>query len=438
MNKMSKSVCVVFALVLSVAMIFVGCKKKETVSSSSSSAAGAVTLRWAFWGSESRVKASQAAIDAFRAANPDIVVNIEVSGGAGDHFQKVDTQLAGGAAPDIIQMGGNYPDYISKRVTLDLTPYIGNGLDTSNIDAGALAAGSTGGKLYAVSTGATIPTLVYNKTLLDKAGVPVPNVTQTWDEFRAYLVSIKSKLPSGVYPLQDFGSTASGSTGFGYWLRDNGTPIYDDVAAKTLVTAADAKKFLDQFKDYRDNGLTPPAAIAAGYAETGADSSSLIAGKVAIGFIVSNQFAGYQSNTTDELGLIELPNAATRKALWPQLSQVYTINSNSKNVDAAVKFVNFLVNSPEAGKIIGNDRGISSSSTFREGAASVASDADKKVFAYHDAASEHTSPETAHLPNDSELNSTLNLIYQNVSFGRLNTTQGGQQIYELLVRLAAK
>jgi multiple sugar transport system substrate-binding protein len=96
------------------------------------------------------------------------------------------------------------------------------------------------------------------------------------------------------------------------------------------------------------------------------------------------------------------------------------------------------VNSPDAGKILGSDRGVSSSSTFRTGASSAATDADKKIIAYHDVAAPHTTPETAHLPNDSELNSTLNLIYQNVSFGRINTTQGGQQIYELLVRLARK
>jgi multiple sugar transport system substrate-binding protein len=320
MNKKNRVFVALLALMVGMALVMTSCTKKETgASSSSGSASGAVTLRWAFWGSETRVKMSQDALNIFQAANPGIVVNIEVSGGSGDHFQKVDTQLAGGAAPDIIQMGGNYPDYIAKGVTLDLTPYVGKGLDTSAVDAGAIAAGSSGGKLYAVSTGATIPALVYNKTLLDKAGAPAPSVTQTWAEFREYLVSIKSKLPSGVYPVQDFGSTASGSTGFGYWLRDNGTPIYDDAQGKTLVTPADAKKFLDQFKDYRDNGLIPPASIAAGYAETGADSSSLIAGKVAIGFIVSNQFAGYQSNTTDELGLIEMPNAAARKALWPQL-----------------------------------------------------------------------------------------------------------------------
>jgi multiple sugar transport system substrate-binding protein len=159
---------------------------------------------------------------------------------------------------------------------------------------------------------------------------------------------------------------------------------------------------------------------------------------VAIGFIVSNQFAGYQSNTTDELDLIEMPNAAVTNALWPQLSQVYTVNAASKNIDAAVRFINFLVNDPEAGKILGNDRGISSSSTYRAGAASVASDIDRKVFAYHDIAGPHSTPETDHLPNDSEFSSTLNLIYQNVAFGRLNTTQGGQQMYELLMRMIAK
>ena len=424
------------ALAVCAALMTTACAKKNEGTTAGTQ--GATMLRWAFWGSETRVKMSQAAVDAFQAANPDIVVNIEVSGGSGDHFQKVDTQLAGGAAPDIIQMGGNYPDYIAKGVPLNLDPYKGNLLDVSVIDTGAIEAGTRNGHLYAVSTGATIPALVYNKTLLQKAGAPLPKATQTWDEFRAYLMSIKGLLPSGVYPLQDFGSTTQGSTGWGYWTRDNGTVTYDAATNTTQVTAAIGTKFLNFFKDYRDNGLVPPASITAGYSEAAADSSSIVAGKVAFGFIVSNQFAGYQSNTTDELDLIEMPNAAVNNALWPQLSQVYTVNAASKNVEAAVRFINFLVNSPEAGKILGNDRGISSSSTYRAGAAEVASPEDKKVFAYHDIAASHSTPESDHLPNDTEFTSTLNLIYQNVAFGRLDTTQGGQQIYELMLRMIAK
>ncbi|MDR1107550.1 MAG: extracellular solute-binding protein [Spirochaetaceae bacterium] len=439
---MKRIALILVALMISAAGLFAAGGRQQSGGSSGTAPAGGdagtITLRWAFWGSEARVKASQEVIDLFQAANPGIKVNIEVSGGTGDHFNKVDTQLAGGAGPDIIQMGGNFPDYVAKNVILNLNPYKGGAFNAATIDSGAIDAGSVGGNLYGVSTGATIPALVYNKTLLERAGAPLPQVTQTWDEFRAYLASVKPRLPNGVYPLMDFGSTSSGSTGFGYWLRWNGTPIYDDVTGTTKVSAADAKKFLDVFKDYRDNGFIPPADIAAGYAETNVDSSSLIAGKVAIGFIVSNQFANFQAATQDELGLVELPGAAATKALWPQLSQVYTVNAASKNIDAAVRFINFLVNSPDAGKIIGNDRGISSSSTFRQGASSVATAADQKVFAYHDVAGPHTSPETPHLPNDTELNSTLNLIYQRVAFGQANTTQGGQEIYDLLTRLTRK
>ncbi|MDR2094894.1 MAG: extracellular solute-binding protein [Treponema sp.] len=435
---MKKTVLALLVLTMSAVMIFASGRQGGEPAPGGSASPSGVTLRWAFWGSEARVKASQAAVEAFQSANPGITVNIEVSGGTGDHFNKVDTQLAGGSGPDIIQMGGNFPDYVAKGVALNLNPYKGGLLNVSTIDAGAIEAGSVRGNLYGVSTGATIPALIYNKSLLQRIGAPLPKATQTWAEFRAYLASIKPRLPAGVYPLMDFGSTSSSSTGFGYWLRWNGTPIYDDVTGTTRVTAADAKKFLDQFKDYRDNGFIPPADIAAGYAETNVDSSSLIAGKVAIGFIVSNMFGNYQAAIQDELDLIEVPGAAETKALWPQLSQVYTVNAASKNIEAAVKFINFLVNSPEAGKIIGNDRGISSSSTFRQGASSVATPADQKVFAYHDIAGPHTTPETPHLPNDTELNSTLNLIYQRVSFGQIDTTQGGQQIYELLVRLARK
>ncbi|GMO56986.1 MAG: ABC transporter substrate-binding protein [Treponemataceae bacterium] len=431
---MKRFSCVLLAAAFGTAMIFTSCTKKNAAGSDVAEG----TLRWAFWGSENRIKASQAAIDAFQAENPGIVINLEVSGGTGDHFNKVDTQLAGGSAPDIIQMGGNFTDYIAKGVTLNLDEYIGTLLDTSSIDEGALEAGSVDGHLYAVSTGATIPVLVYNKTKLESYGAPLPKVTMTWSEFRDYLVAVKAKLPAGVYPLQDFGSTPSSSTGFGYFTRDAGTPIYDLASNSTKVTEQSAKAFLDLFADYRAAGLIPPADITAGYSEANVDSSSLIAGKAMISFMVSNQFSAYQGATTDDLGLIEAPNAAVNNALWPQLSQVYTVNANSNNKEAAVKFVNFLANSPAAGAIIGNDRGISSSTTFRDGAANVASDADKKVFAYHDVAGAHTSPETPHLPNDTELNSTLNLIYQNVAFGKLSTEQGAKDIVALLNRLINK
>lgn len=396
---------------------------------------GQTTVRWAYWGGEARVKRSQAAIDIFMTKNPGIAVNPEVSGGAGDHFTKVDTQLAGGAGPDIIQMGGNINDYVKKGVLLPLDAYAGKILDTKSIDKSAIASGTIDGKLYGVSTGVTMPALVYNKTLIEKTGVGLPKITNTYAEFKAYLTKLKAKLPAGVYPMQDIGVMSTNSTPFGYWTGYNATPIYSAATNASAVTAKDAQKYIELFADYRKAGLIPPADIAAGYAETNADTSAIIAGKVAIGFIWTNGLAGYQAATKDELALMEFPGAAVEKALWQAPSQFYTVNKDSKNIEATVKFINFLVNSPDAAKVLGNDRGASASATAR---AVALEGVDQKVLDYLKVSGPHTRKEGDHLPNDTEFNSTLYLIYQKAAFGQITAAEAGKQVYDLIQRLIKK
>ena len=427
--------CINFALIgaLAIGLLAVsGCAKKEP-----GAAAGVSSnaIRWAYWGAESRVKRSQGAIDLYQKENPGVLINPEVSGGTGDHFTKVDTQLAGGNGPDIIQMGGNINDYVKRGVLLPLDQFSGTLLDTSVIDQSAIESGVIDGQLYGISTGVTMPALVYNKSLLERVGAPLPKVVQTYDEFRAWLVAVKAKLPKGVYPMQDIGALSSNSTPFGYWLRYNGTPLYDE-AGRSFVTPDVGKKYLDLFKDYRDNGLVPPPDVAANYAETNADSSALIAGKAVLSYCWTNQLAGLQAATSDELDLIEFPGAEAARALWPAPSQFYTVNKDSKNIEGAIKFINFLVNSGEAAKALGNDRGASASASART--AGSADINDQKVLNFLAVAGPHSTKETLHLPNDTELNSTLFLIYQQAAFGQITTEKGGQQIYELVQRLIKK
>lgn len=430
------TLCCLILMLAGITVAFAGGQKDTQTPAAAAADSSAVTIRWAYWGSESRVKISQQAIEIFQTANPGFKVNPEPSGGTGDHFIKVDTQLAGGNTPDIIQMGGNINDYVKRDVLLPLEQYAGTVLNTSVIDPSAIESGTIGGHLYGVSTGVTMPALVYNKSLIERIGAPLPQKSMTYPEFEAYLTTLKSRLPAGVYPMQDIGALPSNSTPFGYWTRYNGTPLYDADANTTAVTAQDAQRYLEMFKSLRDRGLVPPADIAAGYPESNADTSALVAGKVAIGYIWTNQLAGYQAAMTDEIDLIEFPGAAATMALWQAPSQFYTVNKASRNPEAAVKFINFLVNDPEAAKVLGNDRGASASATAR--AAGAANPADQKVLEYLAVAGPHSSKETAHLPNDTELNSTLYLIYSQVAFGQLTPAQGGRQIYDMIVRLINK
>src|SRR6185295_2598371 len=75
------------------------------------------------WGEPAEIKNQQAVVEAFTAANPTIKVNVTVSDWE-PYWDKLQTGLAGGAAPDVFAMYGPLgPDDQSRDVLLDLTPY---------------------------------------------------------------------------------------------------------------------------------------------------------------------------------------------------------------------------------------------------------------------------------------------------------------------------
>ncbi len=156
------------------------------------------------------------------------------------------------------------------------------------IDPSAIESGPSMASVC-VSRAVTMPALVLQHVSAPESRCPLPRFP--------YLPRIplpprhQIGLP-GCVSDADIGALSSNSTPFGYWTRYNGTPLYNAETNMTAVTSAAAQKYLELFKDYRDNGLVPPADIASGFAETNADTSMIIAGKAAIGFIWTNQLNG--------------------------------------------------------------------------------------------------------------------------------------------------
>ncbi len=415
-------------LLMSATMVFAAAEQEAGATS-------AKAIRWSFWGSEARIKNTQLAIDKFT-EKTGIIVAAEPAPSPGDHFAKFATQFAGGSAVDIVQLGG---DFSNLGVGLDvgtvlmpLDSFVASGvIDLSKVDAAAVAAGTVAGKLYALPLAANMPGILYNKSLLERVGAPLPKVSMNWAEFSAWLAAVKIKLPAGVYPIADNSSNQDQSFFFGYWMRQNGTPMWD--GTKSNVTAADAKAYFDLWAGLRATGMIPDAQTAGTYAETNESTSSLIAGKVAACVIWSNQLLNYQNATKDTLDLIEFPNAVASKALWGQMSQMMAISKNSKNGEAAAKFVSYRVNDPGVWKIMGADPGNPVNS---EGRAVVATtDIAKKVAAYIDVAGQHASARDPNMPNDSQWNNRLYTIAQRVAFGQITTAQAGQQVVDLIAEL---
>ncbi len=399
---------------------------------------GPAEIRMGWWGNDDRAARTLQVIELFQEAYPEIKVVGEPNGGTADHFQIIDTQLAGKNAPDIIQFGGNWPDY--KQYLEPLNGYLGKQLliDTpERFDQNALIpAKDADGNLYAVSLGTNTLVLAYNKTMIEAAGVALPKDNMTWEELMAYGKELKAKLPKGVAPFVD--NSTNQANYLSYFYTQQGTQLWTlDEGGKSYATVESAKKWLQMWADMRAEGLIPDADTTATYAESGADSSALVAGKAAIGLIWSNQIAGYQAAMKDKLDATTLPKGS-EKSYVIQMSQYLGINKDSKNKEAAALFINFFVTTPTAGAILQTNRGVPSSPVVREKIAAGATAADKAVYRIYAAVADRTIPQGPNLPNDQEFVNELRLIGQAVALGESTVDKGAEDLQALIERLAVK
>jgi multiple sugar transport system substrate-binding protein len=399
---------------------------------------GPAELRFGWWGNDDRAARTQQVIELFQAAYPEIKVIGEPNGGTADHFQILDTQLAANDAPDLIQFGGNWPDY--QQYLEPLNDYLGKQLmiDTPELfDQNALIpATDADGNLYAISLGTNTLVLAYDKTMIEAAGVELPKDNMTWEELLAYGRELKANLPEVVAPFVD--NSTNQANYLSYFYTQQGTQLWTlDEGGKSYATVESAKAWLQMWADMRDEGLIPDADTTYTYTEDGPDSSALVAGKAAIGLLWSNQVASYQAAMTDELGMTTLP-VGGEDSYVIQMSQYLAINKDSENKEAAALFINFFVTSPEAGAILETNRGVPSSPVVRKAISDRATAIDAAVYHIYEAVADRMIPQGPNLPNDQEFVAELELIGQQVAYGESTVDQAAEDLQALIEGLAVK
>ena len=143
-----------------------------------------VTIEYAIWGDPAEINSQKAVVEGFTAANPNIKVDVTVADWDA-YWDKRQTGLAGGAAPDVFAMDGPLgPDYQSRDVLLDLTPYIeADGYDLGQLDDNAVKDFTTkDGVVFGLPRDLNVIALYYNKDMFDAAGIAYPDDTWTWDK----------------------------------------------------------------------------------------------------------------------------------------------------------------------------------------------------------------------------------------------------------------
>jgi len=392
-----------------------------------------VELRMMWWGDQKRADLTNKAIELFEQKNPGIKITGEF-GPQDGYFDKLNTQLASGTAPDIFFLGGNVVDYANKGVLLDLGPYKDKELNLSDMDTTMVQYGTLGGKLVHISAGANARGIVINKTMFEKAGVEVPQDGWNWDDYARISKEISDKLGKGYYGTYNFTTDS-----LDIYLKQNGKQLYDMANNKLGFEEADLLPWFQYWdKASKDGGVVTPD-LQVSNPPTDASKSLIITGKVAMTLLPSNMLASFQSTTKDELTMVQVPRGPKGTGVVFESSQGISGYGKTEHPAEVAKFMNFWINDPEAAKILGSNRGVPVTASSRKALEAEATAADKIVYDFTSRVSEANKKEPFAIsynpPGNAEFIKLSDNTVQKIGFGKESVEKAVAEFYSGTVKI---
>lgn len=384
-----------------------------------------VTLRFSWWGSDSRHEATQEVIDAFEEQNPNITIEGEFTGWD-DYWDRLATVVAGGDTPDIMQQESRYVrEYAERGALLDLSE-VEDTIDLSALDEMVLPTGAVGDARWAIPTGVNVLSLVADPQIFEDAGVDMPDDTSwTWDDFLETTSAITEGTEDGVYGTQDKGFNEAD---FDIFARQRGESLYSEDGGLGFS--------VDTLAEWWEIGVqmrgagAPEASRAIEIEAGGVDQSLLATNKGATGFWWSNELSALEEASGRTLELWRYPGESTHEqpGMYLKPAMFYSIGANTAHPEEAAMFLDFLVNSPEAAEIILSDRGLHVNLDRRAELEPDLSETDQKVADFL----EELAPELADPPplppiGAGEVQSIMQRLNEQVLFDQLTPQEAAEQ-----------
>lgn len=333
-----------------------------------------VTLSICWWGNQTRNDVTQKAINLYMEQNPNVEIKAEFTDWSG-YWDKLSTMAAGGNLPDIIQQDYSYvAQYQASNQLADLTPYIENGtIDTANIPDSIIESGSIDGKCYALSLGSNAPLMVYDKAIVEEAGVEIP-IQPTIDELYEIGQTIyektgaKTYFDGGINMAQIIARTQN-SQFFGELMEGK-----TDAAKVHLAN-------VDRFGQ-AEFSITPDLLVEKN--PDVVETKPIIDGTTWNDFSFSNQFISISTTAGRDLGICMYPTTtdAAKQPEYLKPSQFFSIAETSQHKEEAAKFIDWFTNSEECNLILMAERGIPINSVVSAAVKLEVDDVNAQVFDY--------------------------------------------------------
>jgi len=340
-----------------------------------------ITLNFTWWGNEDRASRYQQLMDKFTEQHP----NIKIEGTFTDfasYYEKRATEAASGGLPDVMQFIDSYiGQYSENGQLLDLNT-MSDYIDFSTFDDLMLSMGRVGDKQLALPGGFNVWSMSSNKALLAEYGLDEYEGGTSWEDYSAYMASVTEATDGALYGGTDYTQRIQD---FEVWLRQQGQELYEDGALG--FTEDDLREFWQLGAADRDGVTAPQNRL-----EEVAPQTGVAAKMTATELAWSNAMVNYQAESgSEEFSLIAPPTSdPNAKDLYRQGGNQFAIAATTKHPEAAAMFVDYLVNSADAGAVFGTSTGFPASTSRLAG--TKLEGADLKVSQYLDSVADRIGP----------------------------------------------
>jgi oligogalacturonide transport system substrate-binding protein len=318
-----------------------------------------VQLRMSWWGGNEVHRAYLASIRRFEAKYPHIKVKGEYTGWVG-HLERLTTQIAGGTAPDVMQVNWNWLVLFSTdgRGFYDLNR-VGDTLDLSQFDAEARATGTVQGRLNALPVTMTARVFYFNATTFAKAGIGVPT---SWEELFAAGKIFRERLGEDYYPLalNFLDLLALCRT---WVVQKTGEPLVNESARRLNADASDTAEMAALYARLVREHVIAPAPERASYGNVPEQE---------LRPWITGKYAGLYYWTSAVGKLVETLEPGQKIVLAPYFMRpgardaglsyrpgmMIAMNSKTEHPREAALLINFIFNDPFAVAAFGLQRGL--------------------------------------------------------------------------------
>ncbi|KAB5607742.1 ABC transporter substrate-binding protein [Bifidobacterium jacchi] len=376
---------------------------------------GDVTIRLSWWGGDARVKATEEAVKGFEQEHPNIHIDMEYSDWTG-YWDKLAVQSAGGNAPDVMQMDELYLAFYGSMGSLLDLGKASDYLDMSGMDDSLKTMGQVEGAQVAVPMTTAQYGVIVNNDVLDELGLTLPDTDNwTWDEFTAFAQQVTEK--SGG---KDIGSIAP-NNGYGLqlWARQHGERLFD--GNRITISPETLASFLQLPADWAKNGIEGSAERWSENTAAAMNDSDFGKGRQAMMITQATMITPYaQAAGTENMTLVPMPQVKPgAKTMYLKPGMYWAISSQSQHPAEAAMLVDYLLNDPKAGEILGTERGIPANNDIRKSLAAEADGTDRAALDFVDKIQPMLGNAPAITPNGaSELDKVIVRYQQDVVFGK--------------------